>query len=70
MIFWYLAVNKLRQRIAIELAKLCSQFSCLRVPNSPEFIEYANYKFYSFVQPDNLKAGWSSGAYLVAEINA
>jgi len=33
--------------------------SALRIPQPPPHVEHANYKFYVFVEPQALKAGWS-----------
>lgn len=33
--------------------------SALRIPQLPSHVEHANYKFYAFVEPQALKAGWS-----------
>ena len=49
------------------LASCVSKFACARVPNRPDYIEHANYKFFFFVRPEALKSGWST-ARIIAEI--
>ena len=51
--------TKKRQTNAQKIAEVCSKFSVIRVPYVPEHIVHAQYKFYVFVRPENLKEGWS-----------
>jgi len=51
--------TKKRGEHAAKLVHVCREFSCIRMPKIPEHIEHANYKFYVFVEPDNLNEGWS-----------
>lgn len=55
MIEW----TKARNDNARMIAKVCFDFSVVRVPQAPNHIQHAQYKFYCFVQPENLKSGWS-----------
>ncbi len=48
-----------RQRHAQALEKTLSAFTSIRIVNVPDYIEHAQYKYYVFVKPENLKAGWS-----------
>jgi dTDP-4-amino-4,6-dideoxygalactose transaminase len=48
-----------RSRHAMRLAAALSDLSVVRVPLPPEGIAHAWYKFYAFVQPEALAAGWS-----------
>jgi hypothetical protein len=47
-----------RQRNAAILTEGFSRISGLRVTKPPETIQHAYYKYYVFVQPEHLKAGW------------
>ena len=48
-----------RQRNAQKIAEICRKFSIIRVPDVPDYICHAQYKFYVFVRPENMKEGWS-----------
>ncbi|MFC3874456.1 DegT/DnrJ/EryC1/StrS family aminotransferase [Neisseria musculi] len=48
-----------RQANAAQLEAALKPFACIRLVNVPGHIEHAQYKFYAFVKPENLKAGWS-----------
>lgn len=48
-----------RQRNAQKIAEICRKFSIARVPEVPSHICHAQYKFYVFVRPENMKEGWS-----------
>ncbi|MCW8933005.1 MAG: DegT/DnrJ/EryC1/StrS aminotransferase family protein [Gammaproteobacteria bacterium] len=50
--------KKLRTVNAHAIAKVCSQFECLRVPLPEKYIEHAFYKFYVFIKTNLLKKGW------------
>ena len=41
------------------LRKGLQSISALRIPRPPSHLGHANYKFYAFVEPQALKAGWS-----------
>lgn len=47
-----------RTRNAETLQKAWAGIEALRIPQVPEHIEHAWYKFYAFVRPDSLKSGW------------
>ncbi len=51
--------TKARNEHAQMLEEVCSEFSIVRVPKTPNYMQHAQYKFYCFVNPDNLKEGWS-----------
>ncbi|KZZ76581.1 aminotransferase [Oleiphilus sp. HI0132] len=51
--------TKLRNEHAAKLVNVCKDFSAIRVPEVPDYIEHANYKFYVFVESSNLKEGWT-----------
>ncbi|WNC69658.1 DegT/DnrJ/EryC1/StrS aminotransferase family protein [Thalassotalea nanhaiensis] len=59
----------LRSNYADMIASACSEFSCIRVPTVPEYMEHANYKYYVFVRPELLGSGWDRDR-IVSEINA
>ena len=48
-----------RTRNALLLAEALSDLPVVRVPMPPQHLTHAWYKFYSFVQPQVLKDGWS-----------
>jgi dTDP-4-amino-4,6-dideoxygalactose transaminase len=48
-----------RTRNALLLADALSDLPAVRVPLPPEGLTHAWYKFYAFVQPEALAAGWS-----------
>lgn len=48
-----------RRRNAERLAKACGRFDAVRVPEVPLHSRHAYYKFYAFVRPEKLAAGWS-----------
>lgn len=51
--------TKKRQINAQKITEVCRKFSAVRVPNVPDYMLHAQYKAYVFVQPGNLKEGWS-----------
>jgi dTDP-4-amino-4,6-dideoxygalactose transaminase len=59
----------LRRRFAQQLTKHCSNLSGLRVTIPPGHIEHAYYKYYAFVRPEKLAAGWTRERIIEA-INA
>ncbi|GGO19018.1 DegT/DnrJ/EryC1/StrS family aminotransferase [Deinococcus humi] len=54
-----------RQRNAAVLAERFSQLPALRVPTVPEGSEHAQYKFYVYVRPEQLRAGWDRDRIMV-----
>ena len=56
-----------RTRNALQLAEALHDLPAVRVPLPPEGLTHAWYKFYAFVQPEALAAGWSRDRIL-AEI--
>lgn len=62
---WHARRTANAQRLIEALAGL----SAVRVPLPPEHAEHAWYKFYAFVRPEGLAAGWSRDR-IMAEINA
>jgi dTDP-4-amino-4,6-dideoxygalactose transaminase len=51
--------TRIRGEHAAKLVHVCRRFKCIRVPNIPEYIQHANYKFYVFINPEQLKGGWT-----------
>ena len=47
-----------RNANAEQLTEVCRRFDCVRVPEVPKHTSHAYYKFYLFVCPEVLKAGW------------
>lgn len=58
-----------RQAHAAKLAAVLGKFAAIRLVDVPDYIEHAQYKFYAFVRPENLKAGWSRDR-IIDELNA
>ena len=58
-----------RREHAAKLAVTLGSFSCIRLPQIPEHIGHAQYKFYAFVRPEKLKDGWTRDG-IIAELNA
>ncbi|MFD1940908.1 DegT/DnrJ/EryC1/StrS family aminotransferase [Paradevosia shaoguanensis] len=58
-----------RARNAAALSAVCQKYPALRVPSVPNDVRHANYRFYAFVEPASLTAGWSRDR-IVAEITA
>lgn len=48
-----------RQANAANIDQIAKEFSCIRIPEIPEHILHAQYKHYLFVEPAQLKEGWS-----------
>ena len=44
---------------AARLAQACSKHAAVRVPAVPAHIRHANYRFYVYVQPEQLAPGWT-----------
>ncbi|KZY47977.1 aminotransferase, partial [Oleiphilus sp. HI0050] len=51
--------TRIRNEHAAKLVHVCREFSSIRIPDVPDYIEHANYKFYVFVEPKNLSEGWT-----------
>ncbi len=47
-----------RRAIAERIAAACRDFPALRVPVVPPHLEHAYYRFYAYVRPERLAAGW------------
>lgn len=58
-----------RQENAAALAARLSRLPALRVPQVPADIGHAQYKFYAYLRPERLHAGWSRER-IMAEITA
>ena len=58
-----------RREHAAKLAATLGAFDCIRLPQIPEHIGHAQYKFYAFVRPEKLKDGWTRDG-IIAELNA
>ena len=58
-----------RQANAAKLAAAMQPFASSRLVDVPDYIEHAQYKFYAFVKPEQLKADWSRDR-IVNELNA
>lgn len=58
-----------RQRNAAVLGERFAALPALRVPSIPEGSESAQYKFYVYVRPDQLRAGWDRDR-IMAEVVA
>lgn len=48
-----------RQRNAAAIEEVCSEFTCVRTPRVPDYMEHACYKHYCFVEPEHLAEGWT-----------
>ncbi len=58
-----------RRRNAGRLAACCRAIPALRTPEPPIHTRHAYYKFYTFVRPERLAAGWNRDR-VIAEIRA
>jgi len=58
-----------RTELAERLTAACSAHELLRVPATPWNITHAWYRFYAFVRPERLAAGWSRDR-IIQEIDA
>ena len=58
-----------RQANAKKISDVCKNFSNVRIPDVPAYVDHAQYKFYIFVRPETLKEGWSRDQ-IINEINA
>lgn len=48
-----------RKKNAAAIAEVCSEFTCVRTPRVPDYMEHACYKHYCFVEPEHLADGWT-----------
>jgi dTDP-4-amino-4,6-dideoxygalactose transaminase len=48
-----------RKKNAAAIAEVCSEFTCVRTPRVPDYMEHACYKHYCFVEPEHLAEGWT-----------
>jgi len=58
--------TRIRGEHAAKLVAICREFECIRVPEVPEYIQHANYKFYVFVNPELINESWSRDKILEA----
>jgi len=58
-----------RKRNALIMAALLKGVPGLRIPPTPDWAESAHYKFYAFIDPDQLRQGWDQ-ARIIQAINA
>ncbi|WP_257281523.1 DegT/DnrJ/EryC1/StrS aminotransferase family protein [Endozoicomonas sp. ISHI1] len=58
-----------RQINAEAIRDVSREFAALRIPEVPQYIKHAFYKYYLFVQPEKLKEGWTRDR-VVAEIQS
>ena len=61
--------TRVRTRNALLLAEALNNLPAVRVPLPPEHLTHAWYKFYAFVQPEALAAGWTRDR-IVSEISS
>ena len=55
-----------RRRLASILTEGFKEFEALRVTCPPEHVYHSYYKYYAFVQPENLSKGWSRDRILAS----
>lgn len=55
-----------RREHAAQLAKALEDVGALRIPQPPKHVEHGYYKFYVFVRPEHLGAGWSRERIMLA----
>jgi len=58
-----------RTEIAEHLEQACKRHAAVRVPVTPAHVDHAWYRFYAFVNPENLREGWSRDRIIEA-VNA
>ena len=58
-----------RQLHAERLAALLGRYACVRLVETPNHMQHAQYKFYVFIRPEKLSPGWSRDR-ITAEISA
>ncbi|PSJ79559.1 DegT/DnrJ/EryC1/StrS family aminotransferase [Neisseria iguanae] len=58
-----------RQANAEQLTQSLSKFSSIRLIEVADYIKHAQYKYYVFVKPENLKEGWTRDR-IINELNA
>ncbi|MEC7641958.1 DegT/DnrJ/EryC1/StrS family aminotransferase [Idiomarina sp.] len=56
-----------RQANVSAIKQVCDDFSCVRTPEVPNYMEHACYKHYCFVEPKQLAEGWTRDR-IVSEI--
>lgn len=61
--------NSKRQINAEAIRDVSREFAALRIPEVPQYIKHAFYKYYLFVQPEKLNEGWTRDR-IVAEIQS
>jgi len=61
--------TRIRGELAAKLVDVCHEFKCIRAPEVPDYIQHANYKFYVFVESEQLNVGWSRDS-IIEELNA
>jgi dTDP-4-amino-4,6-dideoxygalactose transaminase len=59
----------IRRKHAAMLSERLSQVPGLRIPQPPEYVGHAYYKFYAFVQPEKLASGWSRDRIIESVVN-
>ncbi len=50
--------SEARRKNAIQLNDTLDKFDCIRITDTPVYIDHAGYKHYAFIQADSLKVGW------------
>ncbi len=63
------AWSEARRRNAARLVGCCQEIAALRTPQPPAYMRHGWYKFYTFVRPERLAAGWNRDR-VIAEIRA
>lgn len=61
--------TEIRQAHARKLDAAVSDFPLVRVVKVPSYIEHAEYKHYMFINPENLKKGWSRDRIVEEVVN-
>jgi dTDP-4-amino-4,6-dideoxygalactose transaminase len=61
--------NRQRNHNAARLADACRHFRVFRVPAVPSDVVHAYYRFYAFVEPEELRSGWTRDK-VIAELTA
>ena len=61
--------TRIRRRNADMLSACLRDFSCLRVPEVPQHLGHARYKYYCYVEMPGLRDGWSRDR-IMSEISA
>jgi len=58
--------TQIRGEHAAKLVHVCREFKCIRIPKIPDYIQHANYKFYVFIELENLNEGCSRDSIIEA----